>query len=141
MSAPIATLKRLARVRERLRDVAAAAAAKCEHAESEARAAEGAARAAEEVELDRSPAGTRSVNALVERGDALAAAKANVAAALETVAGRKAISRQAAAELNVRERSLRGVERLLQAAKGERRERVRREEQKLADELASGRKR
>jgi hypothetical protein len=141
VSAPIATLKRLARVRERLRDVAAAAAAKCESAESAARTAQEAARAEEEAELDRSPAGTKSVNALVERGDALAAAKANVAAALETVAARKAVSRQAAAELNVRERSLRGVERLLQAAKGERRERVRREEQKLADDLSSGRKR
>jgi hypothetical protein len=141
MSAPMATLERLARVRERLRDVAAAAAAACESAESAARAAVAAARRAEEAELDRSPVGARSVRVLVEQGEALESAKAYVAEAHKRVAERQSVSRQAAAELGTRERALRGAERMLEVARTAREQQARRAEQRLSDDLASVRRR
>jgi hypothetical protein len=141
VSAPIAALQRLARVRERLRDVAAAAATQTESVVAAARAAQSAADRAAEALLDRTPLGARSVHVLVEHADELVAAKAAAAEALRLVAARQVVSRRAAAELGQRERSLRSIERMLQAARAERAARGHKAEQRLADDLASVRRR
>lgn len=141
MSAPIATLERLMRVRERMRDVAAAAATQRQSAVAAARADVGEAERAREALLDRAPLGARSVHALVDHGDAIASAKQAVAELGQVVVARQAVAQQAAAALGERERALRGVERMLKGARAERDERVRHAEQRLADDLAAVRRR
>ena len=141
MKASLAALQRLARVRERLRDVAAAAMAQTDAAVVAARQAQSAADAATEALLDRTPLGARTVHRLIEHGDELAAAKAAVADAVRFVGERQLLAQRAAAELGQRERALRGIERTLHAARAERHARRQKAEQRLADDLASVRRR
>ena len=141
MSAPVATLQRLLRVRARLRDVAAAGAAQTEAAVVAARRAHGEAEAQREALLDRAPLGARSVYALVAHADAIDSAKLAVADSSKVVQARTAVAHKAAALLGQRERALRGVERMLADARAEREARVHKAEQRLADDLASVRRR
>lgn len=138
-SSRLRALGRLERVRERLRDVAAARANVATAALERAIAKEKDAQQELENRLDNPPVTVTRAADLMGFDEERARALGWIAEAGQLRAAETKKADVARGELNVRERALRVIERQIAVAQRERQERLLRDEQKLADEL-SGRR-
>ena len=138
-SSRLRALGRLERVRERLRDVAAARANVATAALERAIAKEKEAQQELEKRLDNPPVQVTRAADLMGFDEERARALGWIAEAGQLRATETKKADVARGELNVRERALRVIERQIAVAQRERQERLLRDEQKLADEL-SGRR-
>jgi hypothetical protein len=138
-SSRLRALGRLERVRERLRDVAAARANVATAALERAIAQEKDAQQELEKRLDNPPVQVTRAADLMGFDEERARALGWIAEAGQLRVAETKKADVARGELNVRERALRVIERQIAVAQRERQERLLRDEQKLADEL-SGRR-